>query len=110
MIVICVAAALLLGAAAWFFFAVDPVHAPIYPHCMLHDWTGLQCPGCGTARAIHAFAHGRILEGIRYNPILLPLLVWAAVLIVRPAFARKRWVGWTTLAVLLAYTVLRNIL
>lgn len=40
-----------------------------YP-CMIHLWTGYYCPGCGGTRAVAALLHGKILESLRYHPIV----------------------------------------
>lgn len=32
--------------------------------------TGLQCPGCGSQRAIHALLHGQLTEAWHYNAAL----------------------------------------
>lgn len=49
----------------------DPVDAAFFPKCVLHSWTGLHCPGCGATRAMHALVHGRPLEAVRFNPLLV---------------------------------------
>ncbi|MDE5732371.1 MAG: DUF2752 domain-containing protein [Bacteroidales bacterium] len=81
--------------------------------------TGLKCPGCGSQRALHQLLHLNIAEAIEYNalmvfsiPILLFLLfanffgdkypkVFSASR--SPLFSRF------VLAVILAWTILRNI-
>ena len=43
--------------------------------------TGWDCAACGTQRALHAFLHGRIAEGLSYNYFLLiaiPILLAVA--------------------------------
>lgn len=88
-----------------------------FPKCLLHQFTGWHCPGCGTTRATHQFLHGNIKEGLAYNPILglaLPLLA----LLFFETWARRRrrpspnftarmapWILW----VVLAYAILRNL-
>lgn len=58
----------------------DPATHPA-PRCWFNALTGLQCPGCGSQRAIHALLHGRVAEAWHYNAALffaLPLcLVYA---------------------------------
>lgn len=49
-------------------------HAWFWPKCMLHQWTGLHCPGCGLTRGVDACLHGDLLAGWRYNLLLMPLL------------------------------------
>lgn len=75
---------LLLGAAGALAVGVvsvvDPGEPGHYPTCPFLAVTGLQCPGCGTLRAVHALAHGDLIAAIDLNVIavlLLPLLAWA---------------------------------
>ena len=66
-----VAAALVILAIIAFFSFVDPTASPYFPHCSFRALTGFDCPGCGTSRALHSLANGRIIEAFSYNPILL---------------------------------------
>lgn len=50
------------------------------PKCLFHELTGLECPGCGSQRMLHALLHGNIIEAWHYNalfvamiPILIPM-------------------------------------
>ncbi|MDE6333631.1 MAG: DUF2752 domain-containing protein [Muribaculaceae bacterium] len=59
----------------------DPTVAPA-PRCWFNALTGLQCPGCGSQRAMHALLHGHICEAWHYNAAMffaLPLCVIYAV-------------------------------
>lgn len=46
----------------------------LFPPCLFHRLTGLNCPGCGMQRFVHALSNGHPLEAIRYNAFL-PLLI-----------------------------------
>lgn len=44
--------------------------------------TGLQCPGCGSQRAIHAMLHGQIADAWHYNAAMffaVPLCILYAI-------------------------------
>ncbi len=41
------------------------------PKCPFKLLTGLNCPGCGIQRAVHALLHGRFAEAISYNYFLV---------------------------------------
>ena len=105
-----VACAVLLpvGIAALFF--LDPEETSGFPRCPVFALTGWKCPGCGTARALHAALHGRFADALRLNaalPVALALVAYAVAFprrALRPAFA------WTVLALVLAWGVARNML
>jgi len=54
-----------------------------YPRCPFQFLTGLDCPGCGSLRALHAVLHGRVVEAFCCNPLLMACLpmvgTWLAV-------------------------------
>ncbi|MGI9474593.1 MAG: DUF2752 domain-containing protein [Rubripirellula sp.] len=92
-----------------------PTDASFYPKCMLHQWTGLHCPGCGGTRAMAALSHGHLWEAIRFNPLLIigGPLIFAVVVNQR---RRERLGGkgaprmiWTLFAILVLYSIARNI-
>ncbi len=61
------------------FYALDSAEARWLPKCMVHELTGLHCPGCGTTRALHACVHGDIEYALRFNPMFIlggPILCW----------------------------------
>lgn len=68
----------LFGAALLHLF--DPTENDgLYPTCPFLLMTGLQCPGCGTTRALAALTHGDVLGAISMNlllAIMLPVLVF----------------------------------
>ncbi len=106
------------GAAVLYTF--DPATSSFYPPCVFHALTGLQCPGCGTTRALHHLLHGRFAEAFHYNAMLLlfgPLLFAGAVLEARtmlhgapaPHFVQRPWIAWAVIFLLLAWGVVRNL-
>lgn len=71
---ICAALVLLIGAVYLYYH--NPIKYPI--PCVLHELTGLYCPGCGAGRASYAILHGRFAEAFSFNPLMtvvLPLIV-----------------------------------
>lgn len=38
--------------------------------CVLYEWFGLYCPGCGGTRAIRALCSGRVLKSLWYHPLV----------------------------------------
>ena len=63
-------------------YACPPGQHSFYPPCLIKTLTGLNCPGCGSTRALHALLHLRFSEALALNPLftcsapaLLALLV-----------------------------------
>lgn len=59
------------GLGLWALRSYQPTDQSFFPKCIMHQWTGLHCPGCGTTRACHALLQGRWYEAIRFNPMLI---------------------------------------
>ncbi|WP_317038930.1 DUF2752 domain-containing protein [Prevotella intermedia] len=49
------------------YYLYDPIRSIWLPKCPFKLVTGLQCPGCGLQRALHALLQGRFLDAIHYN-------------------------------------------
>jgi hypothetical protein len=105
------------GAAVIFLF--DPAQHSFYPICYLRAFTGLNCPGCGSMRAIHQLLHGHIAAAARLNLLLVLSLPFSAWWAIRNGVAwiqgnplafsiRPFWI-WGFLAVASVFTVLRNL-
>ena len=103
---------LVLGMAACIVLLLIPPgspHAKWLPRCMFHQLTGLYCPGCGATRALSAMLHCDLKSSLHNNLLLFPLLALIAVLIVKPEISLKRPVAVAIIAVVLLFTILRNI-
>jgi hypothetical protein len=109
---------LLATAAAVVLFLYNPAQSRFYPLCLFHQTTGLQCPGCGSLRALHQLLHGHIVAAFGYNALLIvslpfllthglqQLLAKSSQRPVQPVKAKWLWAG---LALLIAFGVLRNL-
>ena len=116
-----VLAGLLFGGfgVALILFLFDPLQSSIYPVCPLHHFTGLNCPGCGSLRALHQLLHGNFAEAMHLNPFLvfsLPFFGWASARLawrkiknqpVSPEIS-SFWV-WIFLACMVVFGILRNL-
>lgn len=98
----------------------DPADGGIYPPCPFRTLTGLDCPGCGTGRAMHRLLHGRVGEALDFNALAvlaLPFLGYAllsqAVLVATgrrlPRLRPGGALSWLVLGVVMAWVVLRNL-
>ena len=52
-------------------FFVDPEYSAFIPKCPFRWFTGLDCPACGSQRAIHQLLHLNIKGAFGYNPFLM---------------------------------------
>jgi hypothetical protein len=117
-----IAAALLVLAAlavAAVLYRSDPTQSGFYPRCQFHAMTGLQCPGCGGLRAMHALLHGHVAEAWRLNALFVAALPAALAVVGWRWLCRRRdpsarwklplaWV-WIFVAVVIAFGVVRNL-
>ena len=96
----------LFGLAGGFLlFRFDPATTGWYPRCMLHSLTGLYCAGCGAQRAIHLLAHGRIVEALRMNALVVAGIPFGL------AWWRFRFKSapWIAIVAVVLFAVLRNV-
>ena len=77
-------------AGAVYLHAVDPNEAGHYPGCPFLGLTGFYCPGCGSARALHALTEADLGTAFARNPIV-PFCVAYLVAV----FAAWSWRSWT---------------
>lgn len=86
------------------------------PRCPFKMVTGLDCPGCGSQRALMALLHGHPLEAWSYNLFLPFAVAYIVALLVVPRGTRlgraleSPTALWTLLALIVAWTILRNLI
>lgn len=109
------------GIAAAFSYVglVDPNETGHYPLCPMYAVTGLYCPGCGGLRSAHAFIHGDLATAFGDNALaVVGYVLFAAVWVIWLVRARKAQpvrlvlptgVWWSLGAVILVFTLLRNL-
>ena len=77
--------ALLVLAGLLVIYFFDPAATAFYPGCAFHRVTGLNCPGCGATRGMHALLHGDWRRALKDNALVM--LTGVALL------ARAGWLG-----------------
>jgi len=108
----------ILAGAATYLFLFDPAEGAGYPSCPFRLLTGLQCPGCGSTRAVHQLLHGHPLVAFELNPLLmisLPFLGFALWTYTRPGKSAgsprlsipPRY-AWCVLVVIVGFWIFRN--
>ena len=113
-----------LAAATLFVARFDP-NTVSYPGCPMKMVTGLDCPGCGGLRCVHALASGDIGAAMDQNVlavIFLPLAaLWVAMTVLRrwrgqrpvdisggsAVVANSIWIG--IIILLVVFTIVRNL-
>ena len=58
--------------------------------CPVKLITGLQCPGCGMQRFLHALLQGHVCEAVSYNYFLVPVLPYLALFPLRELMPRGK--------------------
>ncbi|MFT5677948.1 DUF2752 domain-containing protein [Patiriisocius sp. Uisw_047] len=53
------------------YFYFNPGDTSFFVPCPLRYVTGLECPGCGSQRAIHQLLHGNLKSAFGLNPFLI---------------------------------------
>jgi hypothetical protein len=110
-------------AAAFVFIHYDPSHSALFPKCPVYMATGLKCPGCGSQRTVHFILSGDFLAAWRMNGLLVVSIPYIIFGVIAQGLQKHsmafRWIrtrlygviaAWIVLAVIVCFTVLRNIL
>lgn len=109
-------AAILLAVYVYF----DPSDTWWMPKCPVHLLTGLECPGCGSQRAIHALLRGNFAEAWHHNALLLTMMPLLGLMAYSEATRQKNPRLYRKLfhpaviagiiAIIAIFTVIRNLL
>jgi hypothetical protein len=109
----------IVAGAATYLFLVDPARGVGYPTCPFRMLTGLQCPGCGSTRALHQLLHGHPLAAFELNPLLViavPFFVFVLLVFTQQAMFGGRKLdiaipakyGWVLVALIVGFWIVRN--
>src|ERR1700738_188127 len=97
-----------MATAAALLLRFPPDRYPIYPRCPIYTYLHLQCPGCGTTRALAALLHGHLLKALHFNPLTTLLLPIAALYAAHHYWQQRNreTQGWPHLPNYATYTLL----
>ena len=62
-------------------YFINPIDYVWMPKCPVKMIFGIDCPGCGFQRAVHALLHGRIIEAVGYNLFLVVALPYLMIIL-----------------------------
>lgn len=92
---------------------------PFIP-CIIHEITGLYCPGCGLSRMILSIIRLDFYQAFRYNPLLFILFPFGLILVLEYLYSlfkkrtpiyekinNKVWI--ILIVILIIYGIVRNI-
>lgn len=112
---------LAVGLALVLYKQIDPTSWWM-PKCVFRIITGLQCPGCGGQRALHALLQGHFREAAAYNYFIvvagpyvgLFILEWllphSTVRTTLINIIENKWVVRTYIIVFIGWWIIRNII
>ena len=81
--------AILLIAGGIIYYLFSPEESSLFPQCPFHAVTGLDCPGCGSQRAVHHLLHLQIKEAFSSNPLLIIAIPYILICIYMEYFGGK---------------------
>ncbi|MET9907367.1 DUF2752 domain-containing protein [Streptomyces sp. NPDC006476] len=91
----------------------DPTRPGRFPTCPFRALTGLDCPGCGSLRALYDLAHGHVVAALDHNAFLVVFLPFGALVWLRAVTGGRSpsrvLPGWVWLALVAAWGVIRNL-
>ncbi len=103
------------------YYVFNPELDSFFPECLFHTLFALDCPGCGSQRAINSLSHGDFLKAADYNIMLVMSIPFLATHFACKSYFHfsKKKVGLTVMdspllkkifiGLLVAFWILRNI-
>lgn len=104
-----------------FYYYFDPKSESFLLKCPFKFFTGYDCPGCGSQRALHHLLHGEIRQAFSFNPLFIIAIPYVIVGILFEWFnmkykyprIRKFLFGTTAIyiisVIVILFAILRNI-
>ncbi len=78
------------GSLLFIYYGINPEQSVWMPKCSFKMLTGLDCPACGSQRAMHAFLNGEFTKAMMFNPFLI-LSIPYFIAVIYTTFGRSRF-------------------
>jgi hypothetical protein len=99
---------------------LNPASSSWLPQCPFHALTGLNCPGCGATRGMHALLNGDVLTALHFNVLLVifvPFIIYGFIALLSLAFRGRSLpppkysaqFAWILFVILIVFGVVRNL-
>jgi hypothetical protein len=106
------------GLAAVYLVNPNAADSP-FPPCLFKAATGLDCPGCGGTRAMHALLHGDFAAAADHHVLIFAIVPLLAYVVVRfvldqfdvrlPRLHLHRWMAYAAVGLIGVFSVVRNL-
>ena len=102
-------------------YILNPTDYIWMPKCPIKLLFGIDCPGCGFQRAVHAILHGHFKEAVGYNLFLVVAFPYLMVILLSDfmregklqqklrSFVESKWVTNGYIVTFVVWFVVRNI-
>lgn len=111
----------LLALMIWVYKTYNPLESHWFPRCPSKLLLALDCPGCGSQRAVHQLLNGHLLSALTYNPLFVIYLPYVALGFLIRFFSTERlliqkvyrllygrWASIISLIAIITFTIVRN--
>lgn len=101
---------------------LNPEVVNIFPRCPVNQFTGLQCTGCGSQRAVHYLLNLDVASAFRMNPMVVLFIPYIMVgmvydIVDKPGPVALKWRNtlfgqraiFVILFLVIAFTIVRNL-
>ena len=96
----------ILVIAGILYYVFNPSSDSWFFKCPFHLITGLQCPGCGTQRAIHCLLHGDMMEALRFNAFIVVIIPFLLLMAIVEWYNYHHWFDWINRVINNRYTMI----
>ncbi len=101
--------AILAGTGIFLLFNFNPEEVDFFPRCPSQSLTGIDCPGCGSTRAMYHLLHLDIASAFARNPLLVLSIPVLGLMAWFPKITLYRATPWICFTIVVVYGVLRNV-